>query len=92
MISLRAVLRLFAIALLLLNGYAVLFSRRGLQDLQRIKNENSALSQRLAQVKTEKETLEKKVAGIMGDPREQERAVRQTLGYVRPGEVMIEFP
>lgn len=92
MISLRAVLRLFAIGLLLLNGYAVLFSRRGLRDLQRIKNENSALSQRLAQVKLEKETLEKKVAGLQNEPREQERAVRQTLGYVRPGEVVIEFP
>ncbi len=92
MISLSAVLRFFAIALLLLNGYAAFFSRRGLRDLGRIKNENAALTERLVQVKAERENLEKKVAGIKGDAREQERAVRQTLGYVRPGEVMIEFP
>lgn len=92
MISLRAVLRFFAIAFLMLNSYAAVYSRRGLRDLGRIKNENAALNERLIQVKSEKENLEKKVAGIKGDPREQERSVRQTLGYVRPGEVMIEFP
>ncbi len=92
MISLRNILRILVLVLLALNGYATFFSRRGLQDWGRIKEENSVLSERLLQVKKEKESLQNKVASLKGDAREQEREVRQTLGYVRPGEVVIEFP
>ena len=92
MISLKSVLRILAVVLLLLNAYAIFFSRRGVQDWGRIKEENSLLSGRLLQVKKQKESLQIKVAALKGDTREQEREVRQTLGYVRPGEVVIEFP
>ncbi len=92
MISLAAVLRILAVGVLLLNVYAAIFSRRGVRDFTRIKSENEMLTQRLVDVKREKDNLEKKVAGMKGDVREQERSVRHTLGYVRPGEVVIEFP
>ena len=92
MVSLKSVLRILVLALLLGNAYATFFSRRGVQDWGRIKEENAVLSERLLQVKKEKESLQTKVAALKGDMREQEREVRQTLGYVRPGEVVIEFP
>jgi cell division protein FtsB len=91
-VSLAAIFRVIAVGVLMLNLYAALFARRGLRDFSRIKNENKALTERLSDVKREKENLDKKVAAMSSDVREQERSVRQTLGYVRPGEVVIEFP
>jgi len=68
-----------------------IFSKRGLLDWKRIASQNSELKEKIAFLRKQKESLEKKIETLQTDPVEQERVVRQTLGYVKKNEAIIEF-
>ncbi len=50
----------------------------------RLERENAALEARVAQLRRE-------VKALQGDPSAVERAAREELGYVRPGEIVYKL-
>ena len=69
-----------------------IFAKRGWMDWQRMVRQNSELSAKIAGVQGQKADLEKQLIALRSDAAEQERVIRQTLGYVKPNETVIEFP
>jgi cell division protein FtsB len=59
-------------------------ARRNESDVSRLERENAALEQRVA-------TLRREVKALQGDPAAVERAAREELGYVKPGEIVYKL-
>ena len=53
-------------------------------EAARIERENAALEQRVSQLRRE-------VKALQGDPAAVERAAREELGYVKPGEIVYKL-
>jgi cell division protein FtsB len=68
-----------------------LFARRGFLDWRRIAHRNNEIGARLQTLKGQKESLEQQVEALQSNPNFQERIVRQTLGFVRKDETVIEL-
>jgi cell division protein FtsB len=79
---------LLMIGLLIVMG---IFARRGWMDWRRMVEQNETLRLKITTASLQKQSLEKGIEAFHSDPGEQERVVRQVLGYVRPGETVIEF-
>ena len=86
LVRLPLILILIAIALM------GVFSKRGWADWRRMARQNQELKLRIEGLRLEKADLEKRVAQLKSDPVEQERVIRETLGYMKPNETLIEFP
>ncbi len=78
------------VAVLILLGLSAL-DRDGLRtalrnesEAERLARENAALEQRVARLRRE-------VRALQGDPGALERAAREELGYVKPGEVVYKL-
>lgn len=69
-----------------------IFSKRGWLDWRRMVKSHEEMVQKVGEATRQKETLEKQMASLEANAQQREAAVRQTLGYVRPGELVIEFP
>lgn len=69
-----------------------IFSKRGVLDWHRIRQQNESLSQKLADVQRARERTQRQVEALQSNREEQERVVRQILGYIKPTETVIEFP
>ncbi|HEX9291434.1 MAG TPA: septum formation initiator family protein [Anaeromyxobacteraceae bacterium] len=59
-------------------------ARRNESEAERLERENAALEQRVARLRRE-------VKALQGDPAALERAAREELGYVRPGELVYKL-
>ncbi len=59
-------------------------ARRNEQEAARLARENEALEQRVARLRRE-------VKALQGDPAALERAAREELGYVKPGEIVYKL-
>jgi cell division protein FtsB len=59
-------------------------ARRNESEVARLERENAALEQRVA-------TLRREVKALQGDPAAVERAAREELGYVKPGEIIYKL-
>jgi len=57
---------------------------RNERDVRRLERENTALERRVA-------ALRREVKALRGDPAAVERAAREELGYVRPGEIVYKL-
>lgn len=68
-----------------------LFSQRGWLDWRRIVRQNAHLDKQILLIQTEKQELEVKIKRIKNSTAAQERLVRSVLGYVKPGESVIEL-
>jgi len=79
---------LVSLVLLVLMG---VFSRRGLLDLRRMTRQNQELQLRLDQATEQRQLLQRQLETFKTNPMEQERMVRQSLGYVRKNETVVEF-
>ncbi len=53
-------------------------------EAARLERENAALEQRVTQLRRE-------VKALQGDPAAVERAAREELGYVKPGEIVYKL-
>jgi cell division protein FtsB len=80
----------YVIAVLVLLGLSAL-DRDGLRkalhkeaEVERLARENAALEQRVARLRRE-------VKALQGDPGALERAAREELGYVKPGEIIYKL-
>ncbi len=85
----RRALIAYAVVLAALFGASAL-SPRGLRDARvkereatRLADENLALGQRVSRLRRE-------VKALSGDPAALERAAREELGYVKPGELVYK--
>lgn len=67
------------------------WGRRGWLDWRRMVRQNGELLSRIEDARTRRDRLEKQIARLEELPLEKERVVREVLGYVRPGEIVIEF-
>ncbi len=68
-----------------------IFSRRGLLDLRRMRRQNQEVQSRLDQAMGSRQLLQRQLEVFRSNPMEQERMVRQSLGYVRKNETVVEF-
>ena len=59
-------------------------ARRNEAEAERLERENAALEQRVARLRRE-------VKALQGDPAALERAAREELGYVKPGEIVYKL-
>ena len=87
----QSLIRIFLLVLCFSLPAMGIFSKRGLLDWQRMLHQNEDLSQKIAVLQIEKEKWEIQTHTLATDVNEQERVVRQSLGYVMPTEVVIEF-
>ncbi len=80
----------YVIAMLVLLGLSTLDrnglrkARRNEAEAERLERENAALEQRVARLRRE-------VRALQGDPAALERAAREELGYVKPGEIVYKL-
>lgn len=86
-VVLRYFLSLVAIVFLLVG----VFAKRGYIDWRRIVRQNEELELRIEGLKQKKATLEQQIRNLTLDSLHQETVVREGLGYVREGEMIIEF-
>jgi len=73
-----------AVAVLALTGQAVLKHRRLAVAAQKLADDNDKLREQVTRLRREARALS-------GDPAALERAAREELGYVRPGEVVFQL-
>ena len=59
-------------------------ARRQEEEARRLERENAGLEQAVARLRRE-------VRALRGDPAALERAAREELGYVRPGEIVYKL-
>ncbi len=80
----------YIVAVLVLLGLSALDrdglrkARRNEAEAERLERENAALEQRVARLRRE-------VKALQGDPAALERAAREELGYVKPGEIVYKL-
>ncbi len=67
-------------------------SRRGWLDYRRMVKQNSELKGKVVESQAYRSKLLHEIESLQNSPLHQEVMIRQTLGYVRPGELVIEFP
>lgn len=67
------------------------FGNSGVLQAYRLSNARYELGQRIKALESEKARLEAHLAGLDHDPLSQERAIRETLGFVRENELVFEF-
>lgn len=88
------VLRCLVLILLLGNLlllYAIFFSSQGIPGYRQQREQMKELEAKILNLKRENQRLFDKIVSFKNDPLAQERQVRQELGWVREGEIMIEF-
>ena len=90
--SFHWLVRLPLLSLLVAIALMGVISKRGWSDWRRMARQNGELRARVETVRAEKADLETRVAQLKSDPAEQERVVRETLGYLKADETLIEFP
>jgi cell division protein FtsB len=63
----------------------------GFRRYWRLKSEMDALEARIASLKTQNASLSREVEALRDDPVALERAAREELGYISPGEVVLNL-
>lgn len=84
---------LLAIALVCVAvGYAWFVSDSGFPTWLRLRDEVTQAEDRIRTLERQNTALRDEVAALRADPFAQERAVREELGWVRPGETLVRVP
>ena len=65
---------------------------RGLPALLRAREQASALSREIAALRAENARLKVRAEALRTDPSAIEAVARQTLGFARPGEIVVIRP
>jgi cell division protein FtsB len=78
------------LAALVLAGFS-LVAEGGFRRYWRLQRDLSTIEERNAQLDEENARLRREVQGLREDPAVIERAVREELGFVRPGDVVISL-
>lgn len=73
-------------------GYAWLAPESGFPTWLRLRDEVARAEDRIHALERQNTVLRDEVAALRTDPFAQERAVREELGWVRPGETLVRVP
>ena len=73
-------------------GYAWLVPESGFPTWLRLRHEVAQAEVRIRTLERQNTVLRDEVAALRTDPFAQERAVREGLGWVRPGETLVRTP
>lgn len=73
-------------------AYAWLVPESGFPTWLRLRDEVSRAEARIHALEQQNSALREEVTALAQDPFAQERAVRETLGWARPGEVVVRAP
>ena len=69
-----------------------LFGKKGVMDLRRARRNLAAYETRVRALEAEKARLEAEIGRLEKDPRAVEKAAREKLGLVEPGEKVVVIP
>lgn len=84
---------LLAIALVVaVLAYAWLLPESGFPTWLRLRQEVTQAEQRIELLERQNHALRDEVVALQRDSFAQERAVREELGWVRPGEILVRAP
>jgi cell division protein FtsB len=84
--------RALLLSILLLAGSALLMmDPRGFRRTGRLKDDLQQLETTNASLRVENERLRRELSALADDPAALERAAREELGLVRPGEVVFRL-
>jgi cell division protein FtsB len=64
---------------------------RGFRRYFRLRQEMSELKERNKRLSDQNQTLVREIQALRGDPEALERAAREELGFVKPGEVVLNL-
>ena len=84
--------RLFFCLLLVVMLAMGILAKRGWIDWRRVTEQNQEIQGKLAEAILKRDRLESQITALQTHPEQQEILVRQTLGYVNPSEIIVEFP
>ena len=73
-------------------GYAWFVPESGFPTWLRLRDEVAQAEERIRTLERQNTVLRDEVAALRTDPFAQERAVREELGWVRPGETIVRTP
>ena len=73
-------------------GYAWFVPEGGFPTWLRLRDEVAQAEDRIRTLERQNTVLRDEVAALRADPFVQERAVREELGWVRPGETLVRAP
>lgn len=73
-------------------AYAWLVPQSGIPTWLSLRAEVTQAEQRIHALQRQNDQLRDEVAALQRDPFAQERAVREELGWVRPGEILVRAP
>lgn len=68
-----------------------LYARSGFAKYRELKRDLEAARQRNARMRAENEHLAREVESLRTDPRALEHVARADMGWVRPGEILLDF-
>jgi cell division protein FtsB len=86
--------RLGAVVMVMLAlGYVPyhVYARSGLARTLQLRRDLDGIRARNAELRAENERLAREAESLRGDPRAIERVARAELGWVRPGEVIVDL-
>jgi cell division protein FtsB len=64
----------------------------GMRSWWRLRGDHEAAERRIAELESEVQSLRSEAAALKVDPLAQERAIREDLGFARPGETVVRLP
>lgn len=86
------VLPIALLAATLVGVPTMILSDEGWPRYQRLSQEVTVIKEQNERLRREVEALSRQVKVLRNDPREVGRIARDELGYLRPGEVVYQFP
>ena len=87
----RPILLAFALVAAVVT-YAWLLPESGFPTWLSLRDEVAQAERRIHALERQNDALREEVAALARDPFAQERAVREELGWVRPGEILVRAP
>ncbi len=64
----------------------------GVRSWWRLRGDHAAAQERIAELERDIRALRAEAEALRRDPLAQERAIREDLGFARPGETVIRLP
>jgi cell division protein FtsB len=88
----RKIFVLGVACLLLIMIVTALFGKKGVMDLRRARRTLAENTERIRNLEAEKVRLEAEIDRLDTDPRAVEKAAREKLGLLEPGEKVVVVP
>jgi cell division protein FtsB len=88
----KKIFLLGTVCLFLIMIVTAVFGKKGVMDIYRLRVELAGLEGEVQKLKQDKAELESEIRRLEKDPMAVEKAARQELGLIKPGEKVIVIP